>query len=72
MLHLKSHSYKTINFQCKECDFFCETQSEMELNIGRKHSDQLECGICNYEADNLENLTIHLATCEIYNVKIVN
>ena len=65
-LHLKSHSYKTINFQCKECDFFCETQSEMELHIGRKHSDQLECGICNYEADNLENLTIHLATCEIY------
>ena len=58
--------YLIVRKDTPKCDFFCETQSEMELHIGRKHSDQLECGICNYEADNLENLTIHLATCEIY------
>ena len=25
-----------------------------------------ECGLCDFEATNLENLEIHLVTCEIY------
>ena len=38
----------------------------MEVHIGKKHSDQFDCGICDLEIKSLENLKIHLSTCEIY------
>ena len=36
------------------------------MHIGKKHSDQFDCGICDLEIKSLENLKIHLSTCEIY------
>ena len=64
--HLKTHSYKAVNFQCRECEYFGESELEMEVHIGKKHSDQFDCGICDLEIKSLENLKIHLSTCEIY------
>ena len=64
--HLKTHSYKGVNFQCRECEYFCETEPEMEVHLGKKHSDQFNCGICEFEAKSFENLKIHLTTCEMY------
>ena len=64
--HLKMHSYKAVNLQCRECHYFCETELEMDVHIGKKHSDKFECGICEFEVTTLENLKTHLTTCERY------
>ena len=64
--HLKTHSYKAINYQCQECGKFCENEFEMEVHIGREHLEQYECGICGFETKDIENLNLHLTTCERY------
>ena len=38
----------------------------MEVHIGRLHSEKTEFGLCNYEANNMDNLNLHISTCEIY------
>ena len=38
----------------------------MELHIEKYHSDILECGICEYKAEDLEALETHLFTCELF------
>ena len=30
------------------------------------HSEKIECGLCNYEAKDIEALNLHISTCEIY------
>ena len=37
----------------------------MEVHVGKSHSEIKECGLCEYEAKDSENLNLHLATCEI-------
>ena len=64
--HLKNHSYKVVNYKCKECAYFCENEYEMEVHIGKQHSDQFDCGLCGFETKDLENLNLHLSTCERY------
>ena len=39
----------------------------MEVHIGRLHSEKPFRGLCNFEANTIENLNLHLSTCEIYN-----
>ena len=38
----------------------------MEVHIGKDHSENYECGLCEFEAKNFENLDIHLNSCEVY------
>ena len=38
--------------------------------IGKRHTDQFDCGICDVEAQSLENLNIHLSTCEMYQCEL--
>ena len=64
--HMKTHSYKLVNYQCKECTFFCESEHEMEVHIGKKHSDKFECGLCGFETKDIKYLNVHLRTCERY------
>ena len=64
--HLRTHSYKEVHYQCKECDIFCDTEMEMEVHIGKNHSDKFDCGLCSVETKTCEDLKIHLITCEIY------
>ena len=63
---LKVHSYKAINFKCKECEFFCNTELEMQVHIGKKHTDNFDCGICESEMKSMLKLRIHQTTCERY------
>ena len=58
-LHMKTHSYKPIDYQCAECDFLGATETTMEVHNGKQHSENIECGLH-------ESLDIHLGTCEIY------
>ena len=64
--HLKSHSYKKIEFKCVHCDFVGGSEETMEVHNGKKHSDSFECGICDYKAESYEQLELHLFTCEIF------
>ena len=38
----------------------------MEVHLAKHHNDKFECGLCEYVAKNLDNLEMHLSTCEIY------
>ena len=64
--HMKTHSYKQVEFRCEECDFFGETPFTMEVHLGKSHSDHFECGLCEFVATDLEKLEMHLFTCKIY------
>ena len=64
--HMKSHSYKHIEYKCEECEFFSDSKLVMDVHIGKKHSENFECGLCEFEAGDMEALNIHMFTCEIY------
>ena len=38
----------------------------LELHIKKFHSEKIPCGLCEYEAEDLEDLEIHNTTCETY------
>ena len=38
----------------------------MKVHLGKLHSEKYECGLCDFEAGNLENLELHLFSCEVY------
>ena len=65
-LHMKGHAYFEAKFRCEDCDYWSQNYLTMELHVGKNHSESVECGLCDYKADNLNTLKIHHATCEIY------
>ena len=65
-LHMKTHSYKRVDFKCEDCEFCGENELTMQVRLGKKHGEKFECGLCGFVANNLENRDIHLFTCEIY------
>ena len=64
--HLLTHSYKEIKYKCEECEFTGQNEVTMEVHLGKNHSEKYECGLCDLEAGTLENLEIHLITCEVF------
>ena len=62
--HMKIHSYKEVDYKCEDCDF-CRTNC-MEVYLGKAHSENFECGLCESEMEDLETLELHLFTCEVY------
>ena len=64
--HLKEHSYKLISFQCSFCSFIAEDRLDIEIHIGKEHESNVQCGLCEVEIKDHEELETHLATCEIY------
>ena len=64
--HMKSHSYKNAQYKCVEFDFLGTNEYTMEVHNGKDHSDNFECGLCEYAAETEENLELHLFTCEMY------
>ena len=64
--HMKLHSYKKANYQCIDCNYIGDSQSTMDIHIGKRHSKQFECGLCESEFRTLDELELHLFTCETY------
>ena len=54
--YLFTHSYKKAKFKCSECVFVCQNEISMEVHIGKHHSEQLGCGLCDLEVSNLEKM----------------
>ena len=65
--HMRTHSYKHVQFKCNLCEFVGGDDHKMEVHLAKAHGDKIECGLCEYEAKDLEALEIHLLTCECYN-----
>ena len=67
--HMISHCYKDasiLKFKCDECDFWGTNTITMEMHFRRLHSEIITCGLCDFVANNLEELDIHTFTCEIF------
>ena len=71
-LHLKTHSYKPVNYECAECDFLGTTEPTMDVHNGKQHSENIECGLCDSVFKDHESLELHLCTCEIYKCEKCN
>ena len=65
-IHMKTHSYKRAEFKCEECEFCGETELTMDMLLGKMHQENFECGLCGFEALDLEKFKLHLFTCEIF------
>ena len=63
--NLKTHITEE-HEKCNDCDFVGGNNHTIDVHVGKVHSEYLECGLCEFKADNLENLEMHLFTCEIY------
>ena len=70
--HMKSHTYKGIDFKCEECDFLGINETTMEVHFGKEHSENIECGLCEFLAKDQVDLDIHLSTCESYKCDACN
>ena len=64
--HMKTHSYKLIDYRCAECDFMGSSEATMEIHMGKIHCEKIECGMCDNIFNDLGTLETHLSTCEIY------
>ena len=64
--HMITHSYQKLQFKCDECDFWGPNEHTMEMHIKRLHSETITCGMCDFEANEIESLDTHTFTCEMY------
>ena len=64
--HVKSHTYKGVDFKCEECDCLGINETTMDVHFGRENSDIIECRLCDFLAKDLVDLDTHFSTCEIY------
>ena len=66
-MHLRiNHTSRENKFKCEDCDYCCENELSIEVHQGKYHSEDFECGLCEYKSGSLENLNIHLSTCECF------
>ena len=43
-----------------------ESEYTMDVHIGKCHSEKFECGICDCKTKTIEDLDMHLFSCELY------
>ena len=58
-LNLKRHLYKLpeeLKYKCEDCDYWVPSFLTMQVHIGRWHSNNFDCGLCDYKAKTLEHL----------------
>ena len=48
--HMKKHFYKLIQYKFEECDFLGTNTVTMDVHHGKKHSENFECGMCEFVA----------------------
>lgn len=68
-IHRYTHSYTTkgkIGQTCKNCNFTCDTMETIEVHLGKCNVEEFECGLCEIKFEIVEDLDMHLKTCEVY------
>ena len=43
----------------------------MVVDVGKTHSERVECGLCEYKDDNMNTLNIYHALIVIYEMKVL-
>ena len=46
------HSYKTIKYQCEECDYCGVNEETMAVHIGKEDRNFFKCGMCDLVLQN--------------------
>jgi hypothetical protein len=64
--HLKTHTYRTVDMKCEDCDFLANDDLSLEVHSAKKHSGNFECALCGFIAKDEDHLNIHLHTCETF------
>ena len=65
--HMGTHSYSLVQYKCDLCEFFMGyDEIDMDVHAAKLHGDKFECGLCEHEAKDNEDLAMHLSTCEYY------
>ena len=62
-----AHSCKSSSnskYKCDDCEFWGPNTLTMEVHMKRVHSETISCGLCGYEAKNIESMETHQVTCE--------
>ena len=61
-----NHTCKSIQFQCTLCNYGAYDEIEIDIHCGKEYGQTYNWGLCDYEANDLQSLEIHLKTCEIH------
>ena len=67
--HMISHSYREssdLKYKCDECEFWGPNEFSMGMHFKRLHCETISCGLCDFQAANLEILDTHTFTCEMF------
>lgn len=67
--HMISHSYREsddLKYKCDECEFWGPNEFSMKTHFKRLHCETISCGMCDFQAANLEILDTHTFTCEMF------
>ena len=59
-----AHTATDSNVKCLDCDFCAYNEISIEVHQGIQQGDGFECGLCDFQAESLETLNLHLITCE--------
>ena len=62
----KEHTYHIVKFQCNECEFMANDPHTLQVHFGLNHSITKQCGLCDENFKNCEQLEEHLTKCEIF------
>ena len=63
--HTKSED-KGKKLFCEHCKHVFNNSETLAVHIGKNHTDNLKCGLCERFFETKENLEIHLNTCEVF------
>jgi hypothetical protein len=65
---MRTHSYSLVQYKCDLSEFmgFGEIDMDVLVHAAKLHGDKFECGLCEHEAKDNEDLEIHLSTCVYY------
>ena len=65
---MRGHTYTEENdmWKCNDCDFKGKNVWTLQIHNGMHHSKPVECGLCDFQAKDFDNLNLHIKTCEIY------
>ena len=65
---LKTHEadISEVEIKCTECEFVTTSENGIKVHKAKKHTRVLQCEICDFKAQTLNVLQIHIVTCELY------
>ena len=60
----REHTYHIVKFQCNECEFMANEPHTLQVLFGINHATKKQCGLCDKDFNNSEELEEHLTECE--------